>query len=124
MKIGIIAAMASEQKLLAKGMSNKTEIHQGLYPYTTGKIGHNDIILMQCGIGKVNAALGTSEMIRNFKPDCIISTGVAGGIDSCLKVMDVVIGQEIVYHDVWCGDGNAYGQVQGLPELFEGDPDL
>lgn len=70
---------------------------------------------MQCGIGKVNAAAGAVELIRNFEPDCIISTGVAGGIDSCLKVMDVVASRQIVYHDVWCGEGNAYGQIQGLP---------
>ena len=37
---------------------------------------------MKCGIGKVNAAAGTVELIRTFQPDCVISTGVAGGIDS------------------------------------------
>ena len=79
---------------------------------------------MKCGIGKVNAAAGTVELIRNFHPDCIISTGVAGGIDSGLKVMDVVAGSQIVYHDVWCGEGNAYGQIQGLPALFEGNDTL
>ena len=124
MKIGIIAAMASEQKLLAKGMTNRAERHEGLYTYMTGDLGHNSIALMQCGIGKVNAAVGTSEIIRIFQPDCIISTGVAGGIDSCLNVMDVVVGESIVYHDVWCGEGNAYGQVQGMPQFFHGNPTL
>ena len=79
---------------------------------------------MQCGIGKVNAAAGAVELIRNFEPDCIISTGVAGGIDSCLKVMDVVASRQIVYHDVWCGEGNAYGQIQGLPTFFDGNETL
>ena len=79
---------------------------------------------MQCGIGKVNAAAGAVEMIRNFAPDCIISTGVAGGIDSCLNVMDVVVSSRIVYHDVWCGEGNAYGQIQGLPLYFTGNETL
>lgn len=124
MKIGIIAAMASEQKLLAKGMENHTECRDGLFSYIEGTMGHNDISLMQCGIGKVNAAIGTAELIRHFQPDCIISTGVAGGIDSCLRVMDVVVSESIVYHDVWCGEGNAYGQVQGLPTFFHGDKTL
>ena len=75
-------------------------------------------------IGKVNAAAGTVELIRNFQPDCIISTGVAGGIDSELNVMDVVVSRNIVYHDVWCGEGNAYGQVQGFPTFFRGDDTL
>ncbi len=70
---------------------------------------------MKCGIGKVNAAAGTVELIRTFQPDGVISTGVAGGIDSCLKIMDVVVSRQVVYHDVWCGEGNMYGQIQGLP---------
>ena len=124
MKIGIITAMSSEQKQLANQLENKTEHREGPFSYTKGTIRRNDVILTQCGIGKVNAAAGTVEMIRNFRPDCIISTGVAGGIDSCLNVMDVVASRQIVYHDVWCGEGNAYGQVQGLPTFFEGNETL
>ena len=124
MKIGIIAAMSSEYKQVAQLLEDKTEHTEGIYAYTEGKIKNNTIILTQCGIGKVNAAAGAVELIRNFQPDCIISTGVAGGIDRCLKVMDVVASQHIVYHDVWCGDGNAYGQIQGMPALFEGNPTL
>lgn len=124
MKIGIITAMSSEQKQLANQLENPTERKEGPFTYTEGTIKNNTIILMQCGIGKVNAAAGAVEMIRNFAPDCIISTGVAGGIDSCLKVMDVVVSSRIVYHDVWCGEGNAYGQIQGLPLYFTGNETL
>ena len=124
MKIGIITAMASEQKQLANQLENPTERKEGPFTYTEGTIKNNTIILMQCGIGKVNAAAGAVEMIHNFAPDCIISTGVAGGIDSCLNVMDVVVSSRIVYHDVWCGEGNAYGQIQGLPLYFTGNETL
>lgn len=124
MKIGIITAMSSEQKQLANQLSDRTECKKGPFSYIEGKIGNNSVVLMQCGIGKVNAAAGTVEMIRNFQPDCVISTGVAGGIDTCLKVMDVVVSSNIVYHDVWCGEGNAYGQIQGLPLFFEGNKTL
>ena len=124
MKIGIITAMSSEQKQLANQLENPTERKEGPFIYTEGTIKNNTIILMQCGIGKVNAAAGAVEMIRNFAPDCIISTGVAGGIDSCLNVMDVVVSSRIVYHDVWCGEGNAYGQIQGLPLYFTGNETL
>ena len=64
------------------------------------------------------------ELIRYCNPDCVVSTGVAGGIDTSLAVMDVVVGSQVVYHDVWCGDGNDYGQVQGLPALYQGDERL
>lgn len=124
MKIGIITAMSSEQKQLTNQLENPTERKEGPFTYTEGTIKNNTIILMQCGIGKVNAAAGAVEMIRNFAPDCIISTGVAGGIDSCLNVMDVVVSSRIVYHDVWCGEGNAYGQIQGLPLYFTGNETL
>ena len=116
--------MSSEQKQLANQLENPTERKESPFTYTEGTIKNNTIILMQCGIGKVNAAAGAVEMIRNFAPDCIISTGVAGGIDSCLNVMDVVVSSRIVYHDVWCGEGNAYGQIQGLPLYFTGNETL
>ena len=116
--------MSSEQKQLANQLENPTERKEGPFTYTEGTIKNNTIILMQCGIGKVNAAAGAVEMIRNFAPDCIISTGLAGGIDSCLNVMDVVVSSRIVYHDVWCGEGNAYGQIQGLPLYFTGNETL
>lgn len=124
MKIGIITAMTSEQKQLANQLENKTRRKTGPFSYIEGNIKRNEVILTQCGIGKVNAAAGTVELIRDFQPDCIISTGVAGGIDSCLNVMDVVASKQVVYHDVWCGEGNAYGQIQGLPTFFEGNETL
>ena len=124
MKIGIIAAMSSEYKQVAQLLENKKEYVEGIYEYTEGTIKNNTIILTKCGIGKVNAAVGAVELIRTFQPDCIISTGVAGGIDKCLKVMDVVASAQIVYHDVWCGEGNAYGQIQGMPTFFEGNKTL
>ena len=56
MKIGIITAMSSEQKQLACQLENKTERKEGPFTYIEGSIKNNTIILMQCGIGKVNAA--------------------------------------------------------------------
>ncbi len=89
-----------------------------------GRIGDNDIVLWQCGIGKVNAAVGTLRLIQQHHPDCILSTGLAGGIDAGLQVMDVVVGAQTAYHDVYCGEGNEPGQVQGLPARFDAHPSL
>lgn len=124
MKIGIIAAMDSEREQLAGLLKNTIHIDKGLFSYKEGTIGRNTAILMQCGIGKVNAAVGTVELIQQFHPDCIISTGVAGGIDKSLNLMDVVAADKIVYHDVWCGGNNEYGQVQGLPTFLPTDKTL
>lgn len=124
MIIGILTAMQSEHDLLAALIENKTTTIVNDFSYLHGTMGNHQIILMQCGIGKVNATIGTTELIRNYAPQCIISTGVAGGIDECLDVMDVVVSKQTVYHDVWCGMGCEHGQIQGLPTFFDGDEKL
>lgn len=106
--------MSSEYREMLKLLGGKPE----------GWIGHNHIILRESGIGKVNAAIATVGLIKDEEPDCILSTGVAGGLGAQVKVMDIVAGREAVYHDVWCGDGNEYGQVQGLPARFRADDTL
>lgn len=118
MKIGIMTAMNSEFEQLAKNLNNKAESKAGPFTCISGEAGGNEIILLQCGIGKVNAAAGAIELIHTFAPDAMISTGVAGGIDVQVGVMDVVVSREIVYHDVWCGMGNVLGQIQGMPARF------
>lgn len=91
-----------------------------------GNIAGNDIVLSRCGIGKVNAALGAKNMIDKHKPQCIISTGLAGGIDPHIRVMDVLAATQAVYHDVDCGVGLGcvLGQVQGLPARYDADKHL
>ena len=113
-----MTAMTSEFEQLAVLLEGVVECSYNGIGYLTGRVGENEIILRQCGIGKVNAALGAAELIRAFSPDAMVSTGVAGGIDCCLGVMDVVVSSSIVYHDVWCGMGCEYGQVQGMPAVF------
>ena len=118
MVIGVLTAMSSEFEQLAALLEGAEERVERGISYLVGCLGGNNIVLRQCGIGKVNAALGTLELIRAFSPGAIVSTGVAGGIDTSLSVMDVVVSSSIVYHDVWCGMGCEYGQVQGMPEHF------
>ena len=123
MKIGILTAMESEHKQIAALLTDKTTVNDQ-FTYVVGKLDDKEIILRQCGIGKVNAAVGTAELIRTFHPDYVISTGVAGGIDSCLNVMDVVVSTKTVHHDFYIGMGCEYGQVQGMPTFFEADQRL
>ena len=84
------------------------------------------VILQKSGIATVNAAIQAVEMIRQYKPDCIISSGCAGGNGDDINLQDVVVSSELTYHDVYCGkaidDTTVYGQVQGLPARFKADP--
>lgn len=109
MKVGIIVAMDSEYERLTALLGGAPQ----------GRIGSNDIVLRRSGIGKVNAAIVAIDLIYSQHPDCIISTGVAGGLGADVHVMDIVASKCIAYHDVWCGEGNEYGQVQGLPARFD-----
>ena len=122
--IGIISAMQSEHDQLAARLQEKNVMGRGRLSFVTGRIGRNEVVLAQSGIGKVNAALGAAALMDLFDIKALVSTGVAGGIDPVLQVTDVVASSRLAYHDVWCGDGNAYGQIQGLPLYFEADKQL
>ncbi|MBO6118355.1 MAG: 5'-methylthioadenosine/S-adenosylhomocysteine nucleosidase [Bacteroidales bacterium] len=105
MKIGLITAMESEYKRfipLQKESSLKDKT----------------IVLHQCGIGKVNAAMNAFDFIVKQHPDIVISTGVAGGCSDELNITDTVFAQSVCYHDVWCGQPNALGQIQGMPDKY------
>lgn len=113
--------MGKELNLLLPLLDNtKSETIDG-FTFHSGKIGNNDIVAMQCGIGKVNAAIGTLTLLNNFKPELVINTGVAGGASQEAHVMDVIVGSSIAYHDVWCGPGTIYGEASGYPLYFESD---
>ncbi|CWP08263.1 putative nucleoside phosphorylase [Neisseria meningitidis] len=80
------------------------------------------MVLALSGIGKVNAAVATAWIIREFAADCVINTGSAGGLGKGLKVGDVVIGTETAHHDVdVTAFGYAWGQVPQLPARFASD---
>lgn len=115
MKTGVIIAMDIEYRQMRDALGGDT-----------GRLGNNNIVLWQCGIGKVNAAVGTMQLVQQHHPDAIISTGLAGGIDPQMQVMDVLAATQCVYHDVDCGSGLGCqrGQVQGLPARFDADPRL
>ena len=110
MKTGIIVAMDKELRQLQQLFSS------------------SDVLVQKCGIGKVNAALGAQRMINEFHPDCIISSGCAGGNGDDINIQDVIVSNELCYHDVYCGTAidncTQYGQVQGLPARYPADPYL
>ena len=118
MKIGVIIAMDIEYRQMRDALGGDT-----------GRLGNNEIILWRCGVGKVNAAVGTMRLMQQHRPDAIVSTGLAGGIDPEMRIMDILAATQCVYHDVDCGgiseDGPCvHGQVQGLPARYDADPHL
>ena len=114
MKIALITAMDIEYRHLVAMLGGQP----------VGRHGDHEVVAAMSGIGKVNAALTAQRLINENRPDCIVSTGLAGGLDRSLQPGDLVIGNQCAYHDVWCSMGNEWGQVQGLPTRFNADTQL
>lgn len=118
-KIGIICAMQEEIKELLAAMV-KDEVHRlSGKDYHLGRLSGQPVVLVESGIGKVEAGITTEHLISEFGADVVINSGSAGGIGDGLRVGDVVISTETAYHDV---DARAfdyvYGQLPQQPATF------
>ena len=120
MKIGIIAAMPEELKLLVEHLEI-AEKHQRLgHVYYTGRIGHHEVILVESGIGKVMSAMSVAVLVNDFEVTAVINTGSAGAVASGLEIGDVVVADRLVYHDVdVTAFGYDYGQMARQPLYYE-----
>ena len=126
MSIGIIVATIEElieTKKIMKSLEEKKYYNLTFY---TGKINEENTVLVQCGIGKVNAARTTQFMIDKFNVEKIINIGAAGGINPDLKVKDIVIGDKLVQYDFDISEGGNYekGEIQGIGKFIESDKEL
>ena len=124
-RIGIIGAMDEEVELLKSSLNDREDHEIAGYHLFTGQLHGKDIVLLKSGIGKVNAAIGTTLLLQLFEPDCIINTGSAGGFDPALNVGDIVISTEVRHHDVdVTAFGYEYGQVPQQPAFYSPDETL
>jgi len=125
MKVAIIGAMEEEVTLLRSQIENCQTLMRGGCEIYSGQLNGVDVALLKSGIGKVAAALGTTLIIEHCQPDVIINTGSAGGLASTLNVGDIVISDEVRYHDA---DVTAFGyepgQMAGCPAAFIADSNL
>ncbi len=117
MKLGIIGAMDVEVATLKEKMTNKTEKTIAGAVYCEGTLENLPVVVVQCGVGKVNAALCVQALCDCFGVTHVVNTGVAGSLDAKLDIGDFVIGRNAVYHDFDCHTLNPnyrVGQVPGL----------
>lgn len=100
MKIGIISAMSIEMKLIKERIKIiEIKEHAG-FEFIIGKFKNINVVLTTCSVGKVNAACCTQILIDNFNVTEIINTGIAGSLNKNVKICDVVISDDVTYHDV------------------------
>lgn len=98
-KIGIQSAMPVEVEGILGRFDAKERSTPHFYKVYEGRAGENTVYFACSGIGKVNAAACAQHLIDAFGVDCVINMGIAGGIAKDLHTLDVVIGDEVFYHD-------------------------
>ncbi|WP_168386046.1 5'-methylthioadenosine/S-adenosylhomocysteine nucleosidase [Erwinia amylovora] len=125
MKAGIIGAMEQEVTLLRDKIENRQTLTLAGCEIYTGTLNCVEVALLKSGIGKVSAALGTTLLLQLCKPDVVINTGSAGGLAATLKVGDIVVSDEVRYHDAdVTAFGYEAGQMAGCPAAFKADEKL
>ncbi|CAM3975010.1 5'-methylthioadenosine/S-adenosylhomocysteine nucleosidase [Staphylococcus schweitzeri] len=123
--IGIIGAMEEEVTILKNKLTQLSEISIAHVKFYTGILQEKEVVITQSGIGKVNAAISTTLLINKFKPDIIINTGSAGALDESLNVGDVLISDDLKYHDADAtAFGYEFGQIPQMPAIFESSKSL
>lgn len=114
-KIGIIGAMELEVNTLKAEMSVSRVVTKANMEFYEGSLNGADVVIVQCGIGKVNAALCTQILADLFEVTHIINTGVAGSLNPKLDIGDIVISRDALHHDM---DVTIFGYRPGeVPQL-------
>ena len=128
MKLGIIGAMDIEVMLLKEKMENTSVRTIAGMEYCEGTLQGMPAVIVQCGVGKVNAALCVQALCDCFGVTHIINTGVAGSLCADLDIGDMVVSTDAVYHDFDCHVINSdyiVGQVPGMDVwMFPADEKL
>ena len=125
-KLGIIGAMQQEVETLLGVLENRqTEIRGGCTFYA-GKLEGLDVVIVQCGVGKVNAAMCTQILCDRYEVTHIVNTGIAGSLSAQLDIADMVVSKDAMYHDFDCVHfGYEMGKVPGMDTVaFPADEQL
>lgn len=97
---GILGAFSEEIEYLDNSVVDRNVLTIEGMPFVTGKLKGRNIVLGLTGIGKVNAAMTATLLLEHFKPDEVLFTGIAGGINPDLFPGDIVIAEKTVQHDL------------------------
>ena len=109
-KLGIIGAMACEVEALKGKMENVTVASHAGSEYFEGTLEGLPAVVVQCGVGKVNAAMCAQVLCSVYGVTHLVNTGIAGSLCAELDIGDLVVSQDAMYHDV---DVQVFGYPQG-----------
>ena len=125
-KIGIIGAMELEVEALKEQMDVKNIVEKASMKFYEGTLRGKDVVIVQCGIGKVNAGICVQILADLFQVDAVINTGVAGSLRAEINIGDIVISTDAVHHDMDVSAlGDPVGQVPRMDVFaFPADKEL
>ena len=125
-RLGIIGAMEVEVSALKEKMENLTvHSHPTGMEFFQGKLEGLDVVVVMCGVGKVNAALCVQILCDCFHVTHVVNTGIAGSLCVELDIGDLVISKDAMYHDFDVRNfGYPLGTVPGLPQTYCADEAL
>ena len=114
-KLGIIGAMAVEVELLKEKMENLTVRNYAGMEFYEGSLEGMNTVVVQCGVGKVNAAMCAQVLCSVFGVTHLVNTGIAGSLCADLDIGDLVVSRDAMYHDFDCVHfGYEFGKVPGM----------
>ena len=115
MKLGIIGAMKIEVDTLKENMQGKVVTWRTGMEFCEGTLNGCPAVVVQCGVGKVNAALCVQILCDCFGVTHLVNTGIAGSLNNELDIGDLVVSKDAMYHDFDCGGfGYPHGKVPGM----------
>ena len=97
--IGIIGAMDVEVNTLKKAANITDTTKVAEMEFCEGTLGEKNVVIVKCGMGKVNAGICAHTLINDFGCTKIINTGVAGSLDNQIDIGDIVVSVDAVQHD-------------------------
>lgn len=124
-KLGIIGAMDIEVESLKKQLQNLTVTEKAGSDFYAGTLRGLPVVVVRCGIGKVNAAICAQILCDLFQVTHIINTGIAGSLDAVLDIGDLVVSDQVIHHDFDCFHfGYPHCTIPGMPTGFPADENL
>lgn len=115
-KIGIIGAMELEVAELKSKMEVRNIVDKAGMKFHEGTLNGKDVVIVQCGIGKVNAGICVQILADLFAVDAVINTGVAGSLRAEINIGDIVVSTDACEHDM---DVRPLGYEQGIIPQME-----
>ena len=116
--IGIIGAMEKEIALIRANLKNLQEEVVAGGTYLSGQLGRQQVVLTCSGIGKVNAAISAQILCDRYRVDALLNTGIAGNLADDLGLGDVVVAEQVLYHDF---DPSIFAQCHPYTPVLKAD---